>query len=242
MPEVIRPMRQKTDTAARWASINPVLGSGEMGIDTTNKIAKIGDGTSAWSVLPGFRYGTNRYVNTFDSLSGLTVASGQTLTNTGGILSASAWPAAIVPGVIDTNRTLAIRDQWAEVKVGAANPAWTGPGVRCTPNGSYTQGVFGTFDAGYFRIWCRTPAGNTNSGDPATFTSASRAGSVALGDVLRLEVRGASEARLFKNGVEILSASNGQFGECYGMNPAAVVYGDTSKSDELRAGELPGFL
>ncbi len=52
MPEVIRPMRQKTDTAARWASINPVLGNGEIGIDTTNRIRKTGDGVKTWTQLP----------------------------------------------------------------------------------------------------------------------------------------------------------------------------------------------
>ena len=38
-------------TAAEWASQNPVLGAGVFGYDSTNNIAKIGDGTTTWSDL-----------------------------------------------------------------------------------------------------------------------------------------------------------------------------------------------
>lgn len=41
----------RRDTAARWASFDPVLSSGELGYDTTNDIVKIGDGASTWSEL-----------------------------------------------------------------------------------------------------------------------------------------------------------------------------------------------
>ena len=38
-------------TATQWSSTNPVLGSGEPGFDTTNKILKIGDGSTVWNSL-----------------------------------------------------------------------------------------------------------------------------------------------------------------------------------------------
>lgn len=49
-------------TATEWATANTVLAQGEFGYDTTNKILKIGDGTTAWPnlnsanvpVMPGF--------------------------------------------------------------------------------------------------------------------------------------------------------------------------------------------
>ena len=41
-------------TAAEWESQNPVLGVGVFGYDSTNKITKIGDGTTAWNALPAF--------------------------------------------------------------------------------------------------------------------------------------------------------------------------------------------
>lgn len=42
----------RRDTAANWASANPVLADGELGVDTTNKKFKLGDGSTAWNSLP----------------------------------------------------------------------------------------------------------------------------------------------------------------------------------------------
>jgi hypothetical protein len=48
----------RRDTAAAWASaLNPVLLAGEPGYDTTNKILKVGDGITAWSLLPSISGG-----------------------------------------------------------------------------------------------------------------------------------------------------------------------------------------
>jgi len=44
-------IQMRRGTAAQWASVNPVLAAGEWGLDTTNKLVKIGDGTSTWSQL-----------------------------------------------------------------------------------------------------------------------------------------------------------------------------------------------
>ena len=42
----------RNDTAANWGSSAYILKKGELGLDTTNNVIKIGDGTSAWSALP----------------------------------------------------------------------------------------------------------------------------------------------------------------------------------------------
>lgn len=44
----------RRDIAANWASVNPVLAYGELGIDTTNAQARIGDGSTPWNLLPLF--------------------------------------------------------------------------------------------------------------------------------------------------------------------------------------------
>lgn len=49
--EITALIQVKRDTAANWTSKNPVLASGEFGYDTTNKILKIGDGSSSWTNL-----------------------------------------------------------------------------------------------------------------------------------------------------------------------------------------------
>ena len=38
--------------AAEWASANPILASGEMGIETDTDLFKIGDGATLWNDLP----------------------------------------------------------------------------------------------------------------------------------------------------------------------------------------------
>lgn len=42
----------RRDTAANWTSVNPVLHSGELGIETDTHLAKLGNGSTAWSGLP----------------------------------------------------------------------------------------------------------------------------------------------------------------------------------------------
>ncbi|MBQ8465286.1 MAG: hypothetical protein IJ545_04675 [Alphaproteobacteria bacterium] len=43
----------RQDTAANWNSANPVLASGEIGVDLTNKDFKVGDGSTSWKRLLG---------------------------------------------------------------------------------------------------------------------------------------------------------------------------------------------
>lgn len=46
-------MQQRRDSAANWTSVNPILASGEIGVETGNnpRKFKIGDGVSAWNSL-----------------------------------------------------------------------------------------------------------------------------------------------------------------------------------------------
>ena len=41
----------RRDSAASWASNNPILAAGELGLDTTANQIKVGDGTTAWTAL-----------------------------------------------------------------------------------------------------------------------------------------------------------------------------------------------
>lgn len=55
----------RRDTAAQWASANPVLAAGEPGTDPATGVLKIGDGSTPWTSLPAFqdnRGGTIRNV------------------------------------------------------------------------------------------------------------------------------------------------------------------------------------
>lgn len=48
---VITKILLRNDTAATWASKNPVLGKGEAGVEVDTGLVKFGDGTSTWSTL-----------------------------------------------------------------------------------------------------------------------------------------------------------------------------------------------
>ena len=73
----------RSDTASNWSSINPVLAKGEYGFDETNKVIKIGDGSTAWNSLPPINATasstdfTNRSWQTYNvsSITGHTLAS-----------------------------------------------------------------------------------------------------------------------------------------------------------------------
>lgn len=47
-------IKLRNDTAAQWASENPVLLLGEVGLETDTRKLKVGDGTTAWSSRPYF--------------------------------------------------------------------------------------------------------------------------------------------------------------------------------------------
>lgn len=44
----------RRDTAANWTSVNPTLAAGEVGFESDTGKLKIGDGSTAWSVLEYF--------------------------------------------------------------------------------------------------------------------------------------------------------------------------------------------
>jgi hypothetical protein len=48
----ITTIRFRRGTAAQWASTNPVLGAGEMGLETDTQKFKFGNGSSAWNSRP----------------------------------------------------------------------------------------------------------------------------------------------------------------------------------------------
>jgi len=68
-------IKLRRDTAANWASVDPVLASGQPGWDTTNEELRIGDGVSTWSVLTPIGAGGTGTTNLTWTASTSTVAS-----------------------------------------------------------------------------------------------------------------------------------------------------------------------
>jgi len=55
-------IKLRRDTAANWASTNPVLALGEPGYDTTNNQIRVGNGTSAWASLASISADSNNTI------------------------------------------------------------------------------------------------------------------------------------------------------------------------------------
>ena len=66
-------IQHKYDTASNWATNNPVLLAGELGIEAGTGLIKIGDGITAWNSLA--------YINDFgqSNSAGVTAAANDTL-------------------------------------------------------------------------------------------------------------------------------------------------------------------
>jgi hypothetical protein len=45
-------IKLRRGTASQWTTANPVLGAGEVGLETNTNRTKYGDGSTAWSSLP----------------------------------------------------------------------------------------------------------------------------------------------------------------------------------------------
>ncbi len=67
----------RRDTAANWASNNPVMAPGELGLDQTNNAFKLGDGATAWNSLA---YSTIPVSSFNKSVGSSTTAGALTLT------------------------------------------------------------------------------------------------------------------------------------------------------------------
>ena len=80
----------RRDTEANWTSVNPTLALGEWGYDITNKVCKIGDGTTPWNTLPVYG-GESELPIATDTTAGIVKPDGSTITVTAdGTISATA--------------------------------------------------------------------------------------------------------------------------------------------------------
>lgn len=79
-------IKHRRDTGANWASVNPVLADGELGIesDASSLRGKYGDGTTAWNSLPYTELGQRPDFEaiTFDQAAAVDVEAGQLAWNT----------------------------------------------------------------------------------------------------------------------------------------------------------------
>lgn len=70
MPRITN-IQARKGTAADWLTQNPVLASGELGYDLTNKTLKLGDGATTWNNLSSINLSSSNITNFNSSVSGL---------------------------------------------------------------------------------------------------------------------------------------------------------------------------
>ena len=63
-------IQHRRDSAVNWAVNDPILADGEIGYDITNKLHKIGDGTSHWQDLPEYNPGSLVHMGSWDASGG----------------------------------------------------------------------------------------------------------------------------------------------------------------------------
>lgn len=103
-------LRTRYDTAANWTTNNPVLLSGELGIESDMLKMKVGNGSTAWTSLPylldgaAFQAASTITVNTGSSptLGTITNNTEYRCTNT----SLSAAPSMTIPSISSTDAEL----------------------------------------------------------------------------------------------------------------------------------------
>lgn len=70
-------MQMRRGTSTEWSSANPVLASGELGLDTSLNKFKIGDGTTAWNSLSYATGQRGESMITYGRAGNLTVSTGK---------------------------------------------------------------------------------------------------------------------------------------------------------------------
>lgn len=142
--------QMRRDTTANWTSANPVLGQGELGLDTTLNRFKIGDGATAYNTL-GYAPNTV-FAGTGVPSAGLGVNGDIYFDKTVGAVqfygpkAAGSWGS----GVTLTGATGA---------PGSTGP--TGPGVPVSPAGTTGQGLFKNSATALDDSWANTPVDGT---------------------------------------------------------------------------------
>lgn len=114
----------RRDTAANWASVNPVLAQGEMGLETDTEKMKLGDGVTSWNSL-----------NYFITTQGSVAITGGTIDGTviGGTTPAAVTTSSLVATTADINGGTI-----DGTSVGASTPG-TGVFTSLETEGAFTE-------------------------------------------------------------------------------------------------------
>lgn len=90
--------RLRRDTAANWASVNPVLRLAEPGLETDTRKVKYGDGSTAWNSLPYAAIPSAALTKTDDTNVTLTLGGSPTIALLAAASLTLGWTGTLAPG------------------------------------------------------------------------------------------------------------------------------------------------
>jgi len=141
MSDTITRFKLRNGTAAAWTAANPVLLTGEIGIETDTRRYKIGDGSTAWSSLSYYVEGVLARGQASKTTSGtISIASAGTYQSTG--LTATLDTSTNYQTILGTSDTFALKNNSGATKlfmVQASMDAYAGNnhtlGIKLAKNG-----------------------------------------------------------------------------------------------------------
>jgi len=142
MSDTITRFKLRNGTAAAWTAANPVLLTGEIGIETDTRRYKIGDGSTAWSGLSYYVEGVLARGQASKTTSGtISIASAGTYQSTG--LTATLDTSTNYQTILGTSDTFALKNNSGATKlfmVQASMDAYAGNnhtlGIKLAKNGT----------------------------------------------------------------------------------------------------------
>jgi hypothetical protein len=142
MSDTITRFKLRNGTAAAWTAANPVLLTGEIGIETDTRRYKIGDGSTAWSSLSYYVEGVLARGQASKTTSGtISIASAGTYQSTG--LTATLDTSTNYQTILGTSDTFALKNNSGATKlfmVQASMDAYAGNnhtlGIKLAKNGT----------------------------------------------------------------------------------------------------------
>lgn len=136
----------RRDTSANWiAAGNPVLAAGELGYDTDLKLTKMGDGVTAWNLLPSISAGSEPDLSSYVTSTALSTLLDGYVAESDTISSANV--VGRTDGLAPTTGRIGEVLEWINLDPGGIHAGlntWTLLGTgRLIPAGNWLIGVGG---------------------------------------------------------------------------------------------------
>ena len=142
----------RRDTASNWALLNPILGNGEPGLDTTNLVLKVGDGVQTFSQLRGIPFPktytcTTTATSTYYRIAQIPLTAG--LRSVSFYIKAYTASGTVTESIVDVNMAIRSDNYASHASTVVANTSHSFNTASTDENGWVLRYVRVSFDASY---------------------------------------------------------------------------------------------